>query len=97
MSVAAITNQPTKFIQDPQEVLDYTCLLDAEGDTVSSASWSVPSPLVNLAELITSTTAVVRIGASSGEVGETYRIVVHIVGASGQEYEMSIWIRVQQR
>lgn len=67
------------------------------GDTVNSATWTLeavdpdtsPSPTVGLPSNSSGTTTVMISGLKAGT---TYKGIVHIVGASGQEYESAFEI-----
>lgn len=66
--------------------LDYSMPL-ANGDTIASAVWTVTGA-TKVSESYSSTAALVRV--SGGTVGTPAKLVCHIVGASGLEYERTI-------
>ncbi len=66
--------------------LDYSVSLD-NGDTIASAAWTVTGA-TKVSESYSSTAAVVRV--SGGTAGTPAKLVCHIVGASGLEYERTI-------
>ena len=66
--------------------LDYSIPL-ANGDTIASAAWTVTGA-TKVSESSSTTAASVRV--SGGSVGTVAKLVCHIVGASGLEYERTI-------
>ena len=66
--------------------LDYSIAL-ANGDTIASAAWTVTGA-TKVSESFSTTAASVRV--SGGTVGTPAKLVCHIVGASGLEYERTI-------
>ena len=72
------------------ETTDYSIPL-ANGDTISSAAWTVTGA-TKVSESYSSTAAVVRV--SGGSVGTPAKLVCHIVGASGLEYERTIELTI---
>jgi hypothetical protein len=66
--------------------LDYQIPLDI-GDTIASAAWAVTGA-TKVSE--TSSTAAASVRVSGGTVGTPAKLVCHIVGASGLEYERTI-------
>ena len=66
--------------------LDYQILL-VNGDTIASAAWTVTGA-TKVSESYSSTAALLRV--SGGTVGTPAKLVCHIVGASGLEYERTI-------
>lgn len=76
------------YIQTPNEKIDYQINLRG-GDTASSSVWTsddthsvlvIGSPVLNL--------STVKARISGGTVGVSYLINCHIVGLSGQEYDV---------
>lgn len=70
--------------------LDYQVPL-ANGDTIASAAWTVTGA-TKVSELATSSVAMVRV--SGGSVGTPAKLVCHLVGASGLEYERTIELAI---
>ena len=70
--------------------LDYSIAL-ANGDTIASAVWTVTGA-TKVSESSSTTAASVRV--SGGSVGTVAKLVCHIVGASGLEYERTIELTI---
>ena len=70
--------------------LDYSIAL-ANGDTIASAAWTVTGA-TKVSESSSTTAASVRV--SGGSVGTVAKLVCHIVGASGLEYERTIELTI---
>ena len=70
--------------------LDYSIAL-ANGDTIASAAWTVTGA-TKVSESFSTTAASVRV--SGGTVGTPAKLVCHIVGASGLEYERTIELTI---
>ena len=70
--------------------LDYSIPL-ANGDTIASAAWTVTGA-TKVSESSSTTAASVRV--SGGSVGTVAKLVCHIVGASGLEYERTIELTI---
>lgn len=70
--------------------LDYSIPL-ANGDTIASAAWTVTGA-TKVSESFSTTAASVRV--SGGTVGTPAKLVCHIVGASGLEYERTIELTI---
>ena len=70
--------------------LDYSIAL-ANGDTIASAAWTVTGA-TKVSETYSTTAASVRV--SGGSVGTVAKLVCHIVGASGLEYERTIELTI---
>jgi hypothetical protein len=70
--------------------LDYQVSLN-NGDTIASAAWTVTGA-TKVSESYSSTAALVRV--SGGTVGTPAKLVCHIVGASGLEYERTIELAI---
>ena len=90
--------------KDPNEVLDYT--VDWQGannpvletaETITTATWTVPSGLTKDSESNTNTTATVVL--SGGTAGETYEITSNIVtnNTPARTYERGINLDVRER
>lgn len=85
------------FDKDPQDKLDYgfdfTGFLG--GDTITTSTWTA-SPdgltLSNMTHDATKTT----VWLAGGTVGETYKLVNHIVTAAGREKERSFRITIKE-
>ena len=72
------------------ETTDYSIPL-ANGDTIASAAWTVTGA-TKVSETYSTTAASVRV--SGGSVGTVAKLVCHIVGASGLEYERTIELTI---
>ena len=70
--------------------LDYQVSLN-NGDTIASAAWTVTGA-TKVSEAYTTAAASVRV--SGGRVGTVAKLVCHIVGASGLEYERTIELTI---
>ena len=70
--------------------LDYQVPL-ANGDTIASAAWTVTGA-TKVSETYSTDAASVRV--SGGSVGTPAKLVCHIVGASGLEYERTIELAI---
>ena len=70
--------------------LDYSIAL-ANGDTIASAAWTVTGA-TKVSETSSTTAASVRV--SGGTVGTPAKLVCHLVGASGLEYERTIELAI---
>lgn len=94
-----MTTDPVgQFVHDPDAVLDYSIEWRSwlpTGDSISSASWTVPSPLVLVAESLSGSRATVWV--SGGVVGGDHRITCHVVTAEGREDDRSIRLVVAER
>ena len=85
------------FVKDPDDVLDYkinwATWLDS--DTLSSATWTVPSGITKDSQSNTTTTATIWL--SSGAAGQTYEITCRGVTAGGRTKDWTIGIRVKEQ
>ena len=70
--------------------LDYSLAL-ANGDTIASAAWTVTGA-TKVSETYSTDAASVRV--SGGSAGTSAKLVCHIVGASGLEYERTIELAI---
>ena len=70
--------------------LDYQMPL-ANGDTIASAAWTVTGA-TKVSETYSTDAASVRV--SGGSVGTPAKLVCHLVGASGLEYERTIELAI---
>ena len=70
--------------------LDYQMPL-ANGDTIASAAWTVTGA-TKVSETYSTTAALVRV--SGGTAGTPAKLVCHLVGASGLEYERTIELAI---
>ena len=91
------------FTKDPNEVLDYALDWDAtnpgpyleSGETVSTATWTVPSGITKDSQA--ETTTVTTITLSGGTVNTDYVLTVLMVTTSGREVERSFRVLVRDR
>lgn len=87
-----------RHIKDPSAIKDYkydwgTNWL-AAGETISSATVTVPAGLTKVSQSNTTTTVTVRL--SGGTAGPTWiPVVCHITTNQGQEDDRTIYIKVQ--
>ena len=88
------------FILDPDAVLDFTFDWSewlADGETISSVSFSVPSGLTEESSTHDDTTATVWLSTSSSQAGNTFVVTCHIATSAGRQDDRSILITVQER
>jgi hypothetical protein len=89
----------TKLAHDPDSTLDYTVdwsqWLLRDGDTIASATWTVPTGITQESADNDGTTAVVWL--SAGTVGESYQITSHIVTAGGRSEDHSFIIVCEEK
>ena len=84
---------------DPNDVKDYT--LDwgarrlAEGETITTSTWTVPTGITSDDDSSTTTTTTVWL--SGGTAGEHYRITNHVVTSQGREWDWSITVLVAEQ
>lgn len=88
----------TPHIKSPGSKLDYTIdwsdwLID--GDTITTAEWSVPDGLEKTDESNTTTRATIWL--SGGTAGETYRLLCTITTAQGRIDPRTLTLRCAQR
>jgi hypothetical protein len=86
------------FTHDPNSRIDYTINWAswlAAGETISSVVWEVPSPLVKVSQVNTTTAATARI--EGGEVGNTYEVVCRITTNLGQIEDRTIKLKVKEK
>jgi|JI10StandDraft_1071094.scaffolds.fasta_scaffold08998_3 hypothetical protein len=85
------------FIKDPDATQDYLFNWAAEldGDTISTATFSLSDGLTSVSTSNTTTTASVFV--SGGSEGQTYRIRSRVVTAGGRTYDKTIYVAVQER
>jgi hypothetical protein len=85
--------------KDPQAFLDYfvdwgTWL--TEGDSISTATWTVPDGLTQEAATVDGTKAIVWL--SGGTSGQEYTVTCHVtMTPSGREDDRSLTISVEER
>lgn len=80
-----MTNPANRWTQAPTEKRLYE--ITTNGDTISSATWRiVPSAGVTLAPQ-TPVASTTRCLVSGLKFGQTYALYVHLVGATGQEFD----------
>ena len=88
-----------KFIKDPNATLDYTFdwedFLEDQSDTISSATFIVPTGLTKTNESTTDTTATVWL--SGGTVGTKYSVVCRITTVGGRIDDRTIEITIREK
>lgn len=75
----------TVYTKDPVAILDYTVDWSTwlvGGETIVSATWTVPAGLTKVENSNTTTSATARI--SGGQVGSIYELACVVVTSSGQ-------------
>lgn len=88
-----------RYTKDPDSVLDYT--IDwgtnwlADGETISSSSWTVQSGLTEDSDSNTTTTATVWL--SGGTAGSVYTVTNQITTSAGRTAERTLLIKVEDR
>ncbi len=72
------------FTKDPDSILDYTIdfSLWLNGDTLSTATWTVQAGLTNVLSTKTNTAALIWL--SGGSLATTYSVSVRIVTVGGR-------------
>lgn len=84
--------------KDPDDVLDYsidwTPVLEVDGDTLAGATWDVPDGLTKDSDAIAGAKAVVWI--SGGEDGVRYEIGCKITTGGGRTYDRTVELVVRQ-
>lgn len=90
------------YVKDPADVKDYAvdwsqALLveGVAGDTISTATWTVPVGLTKGAE--SSTTTRTTVWLSGGTASTSYRVACRVVTAQGRTYERSFTLQVEDR
>lgn len=88
------------YKHDPQAKLDYSIDWGSlgwlvGGDTLASATWTVPAGLTKVTETNTTTTATVWL--SGGTAGEDYDVVCHVVTVAGREDDRTLRIQARHR
>lgn len=88
------------YRHDPQAKLDYSIDWGSlgwlvGGDTLATATWTVPAGITKVSETNTTTTATVWL--SGGTVDTDYDVVCHVVTGAGREDDRTLRIQVRQR
>lgn len=85
------------YTKDPNAVLDYSVDWTRwlYGDTIANSAWVVPGGLTKVVD--TSTTNVVTVWLSGGEVGQSYTVTNRITTAGGRTEDRSFIIAVAER
>lgn len=85
--------------KDPAAILpfaiDWTDWEVGEADTITDATWTVPTALTKETELFADGIATVWL--SGGTAGVTYECVCHVTTSGGREDERTLRIRVENR
>lgn len=93
-----------KAAKAPSEILDYKYDLTAElagrlpngaDDTISTATWTVPTGLTLTASSFTASTATVWL--SGGTIGNLYEVSLDVVTVGGRTYHRSFKLPVDDR
>lgn len=87
------------FVKDPEAVLDYqvdwTNWLQT-GETISTSTWTVPSPLTQ-PTLASNTTTKATVWLGGGTDGATYRVTNRVVTNGGRTNDRSLTIVVRHQ
>jgi hypothetical protein len=91
---------PDSFLQDPDERVDYARDWQAsgdlvDGDTIVTSTWTPDTGITVVSDSHTDTVATVRV--SGGTAGNRYGITNHIVTASGQEFDHTLWFLIGEK
>ena len=87
-----------QYLKDPDAVLDYGFDWSdwlADGETISTSTWTIPTGLTEDSE--TETTTATKVWLSGGTAGTDYTVSNKIVTSDGRTDERSMTIRVQER
>ena len=87
-----------QYLKDPDAVLDYGFDWSdwlADGETISTSTWTIPTGLTEDSE--TETTTATKVWLSGGTAGTDYTITNKIVTSDSRTDERSMTIRVQER
>jgi hypothetical protein len=91
---------PDRYTKDPSACLDYswdwTDWLTGIGDTISSATVTVPDGLTAAGDKAVAD-AVITQFVSGGTIGETYTLVCQITTSGGRIDERSIYLIISNR
>lgn len=83
-------------IKDPSDIswwsLDLASFLN--GDTLATATWTLPTGLTKAAE--TNTTTVAKVKISGGTAGESYACVLDVTTTDGQTFQRTITLKVKE-
>lgn len=85
------------WTKDPNAVLDYTIRFKKwlAGDRISSATWTIPTGIVNAGQYNSSETATIWL--SGGTAGTSYSVSVRIVTVGGRTDDRTIQFNVEDR
>ena len=86
------------YVKDPDAVLDYKAdwsVWLADGETITSSNWSVPTGITKDSQSATTTTATVWL--SGGSLGSSYSVVNRISTNQGRTDERTMEIVVRER
>lgn len=82
-----------EYRHDPNAVLDYSvdwATWLRSGDTVSSATWIIPSGLTEAPQGHAISGALATVWLQGGTVGETYKVTCRVVTAQGRQEDHTI-------
>jgi|RifOxyB1_1023888.scaffolds.fasta_scaffold64347_1 hypothetical protein len=86
------------YIKDPDAKLDYgfnwTDWL-ADGETISSSAWTIPTGLTEVSE--SNTSVLTTVWVSGGTHGTDYELVNRIVTSAGRQEDRTIKLKVRNR
>jgi len=87
------------YKKDPNAVLDYTfdwtAYLTPLADTITTATWVLPTGLTKVSQSNTTMTATAFI--SGGTIGETLTLTCRIITAGGRTDDRSIVLKIVER
>lgn len=86
------------YVKDPNSVLDYSFDWSswlATGETLSTATWTVPTGITKDSQSLTTTVATAWL--SSGTAGTSYDVACKVVTSAGRTDERTMTIIVRNR
>jgi hypothetical protein len=85
------------YTKDPDSTTDFefNWKPELDGDTIQSATFSLPDGMTSVSESNTTTTATIFV--SGGSTGCTYRIRCRIVTDGGRTWDKTLYILIQER
>jgi hypothetical protein len=88
---------PSRFIKDPDAVLDYQIDWSdyLDDDTITTSTWTVPEGIIKDSD--TKSDAVATVWLSGGTDGVSYSLVNHIVTDAGREDDRTIVVMIQEK
>lgn len=90
----------SRYSKDPDGKLDYAIDWSAwlvDGDTISSASWTVPTGIIQATPAPSVTAGKATIWLSGGTAGTSYPVTCRVTTAAGRIDDRTITIVVRDR